>query len=193
MTFNFRLLRRLSLGISSPFIVALSAGPQMSNAPTQQKEFAAAHSVKLVVKADREHYSLQDTIELSVALRNEGDTAIYVDRRMFWGYGGGLELEIRDQHDKEIPPKLRDDALMPPSAEGDTSVLNRIDPGFFYGRLRKLSLKEYFQAPGNYNIRVRYKSWLRKEEVDTRLRSLPVIWADLPAIESAPISIAILP
>ncbi len=193
MTVDFRLLPKLTFGISWFFLLATSAGPRLIADPTPQKELAAAHSVKLVVKTDRERYSLQDTIELSVALRNEGDSPVYVDRRMFWGYAGGLLLEIRDQRDKHVPPKMRDDAIMPPSPEGDTTILNRIDEGFFYGKLRKLHIKDFFKGPGTYTIRVRYKSWLQKEEVEVRLRSLPAVWEDAPPIDSAPASVVIVP
>jgi hypothetical protein len=31
----------------------------------------------------------------------------------------------------------------------------------------------------NYTIHIRYQSWLRKEEVETQLRSLPAIWGDM--------------
>jgi hypothetical protein len=151
------------------------------------------HSVRLFVRADKVQYSLQDVIELSVALRNEGDSPVYIDRRMFWGYGGALLLEIRDQQGKPVSPKMRDDAIMPPPLEGDSAVLNRLDEGFFYGTWRNLPVQDFFKSPGNYTIRVKYKSWLRKEYVEAHLRSLPAIWADAPAIESEPVSIVVAP
>jgi hypothetical protein len=193
MTAYFRLLASLFLGVGSFFVIAAGAGPRAFKDPTSQKEFAAAHSVKLIIRTDRERYSWHDTIELSVALRNDGDSPVYVDTRMFWGYGGGLQLEIRDQQGKYVPPKMRDDAIMPPPAEGDTTILNRLDQAFFYGRWRKLPIKDHFRGPGAYTIRVRYKSWLRKEEVEAQLRHLPAIWADSPSIDSDTISVVIVP
>jgi len=193
MTVDFRLLLKLSLGISILSIIVTSVGPQLNADPPPQKALATAHSVKLVIKTDKERYSPQDAIDLTVALRNDGDSPIYVDRRMFWGYMGGLLLEIRDQRDKQVAPQMRDDATMPPSLEGDTTILNRIDPAFFYGRRRKLHITDYFKGPGTYTIRVRYKSWLRKEEVETQLRNLPAIWADAPPIDSDSVSIVINP
>jgi hypothetical protein len=193
MTADLRFPTRLSLGLVWFLFVAVTAGPRVFRSTAPQQGSAVARSVRLVVKADKERYSPHDTIELSVALRNDGDSTVYVDTRMFWGYSGGLQLEIRDQQGKEVPPKMQDDAIMPPAPEGDTTILNRLDQAFFYGTRRKLPINEHFRGPGTYKIRVRYKSWLRKEEVETQLRNLPAIWGDSPAIDSDPISVVIVP
>src|SRR5437870_9055334 len=109
---------------------------------------------------------------------------------MFWGgYGGGLKLEISDEHGKPVPARILSDAIMPPPKEGDPSILIRLDEGFFYGTWVSFSVKDFLPKPGKYSIRVIYKSWLRKELVAAQFRGLPAIWADTPQIASAPVSI----
>jgi hypothetical protein len=58
--------------------------------------------------------------------------------------------------------------------------------GSLYGTWVNLWVKDFFPEPGKYSIQVIYKSWLRKGFVGTQLRELPVIWADMPEIASAP-------
>jgi hypothetical protein len=174
-------------------LLAAGLGPLASEHTPGQDKSKSIHNLRVVINVDRDRYALHDAIELSVALRNEGDAPVYVDRRMFWGYGGGLLLEIRDQQGKPVPSKMRDDAIMPPPPEGDTSVLNKVDEGFFYGTWRTLPAIDYFRTPGTYTVRVTYKSWLRKEEIEPHLRTLPAIWADDPAIHSNSISVVISP
>jgi hypothetical protein len=68
-----------------------------------------------------------------------------------------------------------------------SSVLIRLDQGFFYGTGLDLPVKDHFSKAGRYSIRVIYKSWLRKEFVAPQLRDLPALWADTPQIASEPV------
>jgi hypothetical protein len=142
----------------------------------------------VVIRTDHEKYSLGDSVKLDVSLQNTGDAPTYVDRRMFWGgFGGGLKLEISDEQGKPVPARILNDAIMPPPKEGDTSILIRLDTGFFYGTWLELPVKDSFPKPGRYSICVIYKSWLRKEFVTPQLRDLPALWADTPQIASEPV------
>jgi hypothetical protein len=193
MITRFSILTRSLLAVIPLCLLTADTEPMTSKRPSEQEVSKTTHLVRVFIKANRDKYSIHDTIELSVALRNEGDSPVYIDRRMFWGYGGALQLEIRDQQGNPVLPKMRDDAVMPPPPEGDTFVLNRLDEGFFYGTWRTLPALDYFRVPGAYTIRVTYKSWLRKEYVEPHLRSLPAIWADQSAITSDSISVVISP
>ena len=154
---------------------------------------SVAGPIKVVVWTDRGKYSLHESVKLSVSLQNTGDTPIYVDRRMFWtGYGGGLKLEISNEEGKPLPARALSDGIMPPPKDGDTSILLRLDEGFFYGTSVNLLVKDFFPAPDRYSIRVIYKSWLRKEFVTPQLRDLPALWADAPEIASEPVWIHVV-
>jgi hypothetical protein len=147
-------------------------------------------SVSLVVWTDRSEYSIGEALQVNAALQNDGDQLVYVDRRMFWtGFGGGLKLEIRDEQGKSLPVRPLSDAIMPPPKEEDMSVLIRLDSGFLYGTSERLQVKDFFSKPGDYSIRVIYKSWLRKELVASQLRNLPALWADTREIVSKPVRI----
>jgi hypothetical protein len=151
-------------------------------------------SVSVVIRTDQRKYSLTDTVKLDVSLHNTGDRTVYVDRRMFWGgIGSGLELEIRDQQGKRVPLRILSDAIMPPPKEGDTSILVRLDEGFFYGTGMDFLARDGFPKAGRYSIRVTYKSWLRKEFVAPQFRDLPALWAETPQITSEPIWIEVTP
>lgn len=149
-------------------------------------------ALSVVIWTNQLKYSRQDAVKLNASLQNSGDAPVYIDRRMFWtGFGGGLKLEIKDEQGKPLPARVLADAIMPPPKEGDTSILIRLDEGFFYGTSLNLLVKDFFDKPGKYSIRVIYKSWLRKEFVAPQLRDLPAIWADAPEITSAPVWIEV--
>jgi hypothetical protein len=165
------------------------AAPKVS---TQSENHNPGSHVSVVIRTDHGKYSLGDTVKLDVSLHNTGDREVYVDRRMFWGgIGSGLVLEIRDQQGKHVPLHLLYDHIMPPPKEGDTSILVRLDGGFFYGTEMDFLAKDGFPKPGRYSIRVTYKSWLPKEFVAAQLRGLPALWAEAPAITSEPIWIEV--
>jgi hypothetical protein len=175
-------------------IVLLLIGVKM--APSQVSRTAdtsgTAMPIKVVIWTDHGKYSLDDAVNLNAALHNNGDDAVYVDRRMFWtGLGGGLKLEIKDEQGKSLPARVLSDAIMPPPKEEDQSILIRLDQGFFYGTSVNLLVKDFFPKPGKYSIRVIYKSWLRKEFVAPQLRNLPAIWADTPELFSEKVSIEV--
>lgn len=102
-----------------------------------------------------------------------------------------MKLEISDEQGKPVPAHVLSDAIMPPPKERDTSILIRLDEGFFYGTWVNLSVRDFFHKHGRYSIRVIYKSWLRKEFVAPPLRDLPAIWSDTPQIVSEPVWIDI--
>lgn len=187
-----RLLGICSLAFSAILLCQIGNTMVPSQVSQEPKTSSAAQSVRVVIWTDHAKYSLRDSVKLSASLQNAGDAPIYVDRRMFWtGFGGGLELEIRDEQGKHLPARLLSDAIMPPPKEDDTSILIRLDEGFFYGTSVNLRAKDFFPKPGRYSIRVIYKSWLRKEFVAPQLRDLPAVWEDTPQIASAPVWIKV--
>jgi hypothetical protein len=149
-------------------------------------------TITFAIWTDNTTYSSRDAVKLNASLQNSGDSSIYVDRRMFWtGFGGGLQLEIRDQDGSLVRARPLSDAIMPPPSAKDASILIRLDEGYFYGTFVKLKAKDFFPKPGKYSIRVIYKSWLDKDSVAPQLRELPALWADTPPIASNLIWIAV--
>jgi hypothetical protein len=90
--------------------------------------------VSLIVWTDRTSCSSGDAVKVNAALQNDRDQTMYVDRRIAWiGLGGGLQLEIRNEQGKALPARILSDHPLPPPPEDDTSILIRLEPGFFYG------------------------------------------------------------
>jgi hypothetical protein len=168
---------------------AKMAPPQV----TQRAETSSADQpISVVIRTDHEKYSMADTMKLDVSLQNTGDATIYVDRRIFCcGIGSGRELQVRDEQGKRVSLRVPTEEIMPPPKEEDTSILIRLDQGFFYGTGLDIPVKDHFPKAGKYSIRVIYKSWLRKEFVAPQLRDLPALWADKPQIASEPVWIEV--
>jgi hypothetical protein len=174
-------------------VVLFAANTDYAVSQSIGKKDIVLSAINVVVRTDRPRYSLSDNIKISAFLVNTGDSVIYVDRRMFWtGLSGGLALYIADEHGNHVPAQFLSDAMMPPPPENDTSILVRLEPGFFYGTSVGLVLKDFFTKPGRYSIRVTYKSMLPKELVAQQLRDLPALWMDTPPITSEPIWIDVV-
>lgn len=187
-----RLFRFYSLAILLIVPCPISAKMHVSRTWRGAEEHNPVQRVRVVVRTNHEKYSLGDALKLDVSLQNSGSQTVYVDRRMFWGgFGGGLKLEIADSQGRPVPSRMLNDALMPPPSEADTSLLIRLDEGFFYGTKLDLPVRHVFPKPGRYSLRVIYKSWLRRDFVAPQLRGLPAVWADSPEIASNPVWIDI--
>jgi hypothetical protein len=183
-----RFFRVYPLAIFSILLFQIGGKMALSQDSQRAETSSAGQPISVVIWTDHGKYLLGDSVKLNASLQNTGDAPVYVDRRMFWtGFGGSLKLEISDEQGKPIPARVLSDAIMPPPKEGDTSILIRLDEGFFYGTSVNLLVKDFFPKPGRYSLRVIYKSWLRKEFVAPQLRDLPAVWADTPQIASAPV------
>lgn len=66
-------------------VVFADAGLQASHRSFGREGSKAVRSLRLVISTDRKKYSLHDSAELEVALRNVADAPVYIDRRMEWG------------------------------------------------------------------------------------------------------------
>jgi hypothetical protein len=186
-----RVVRIYSIAISTIFLFPIGVKMESSQVSQRAETSRAAQRIKVITWTDRGKYSLSDTARINVSLQNTGSEAVYIDRRMFWtGLSGGLKLEIDDENGNALPARLMSDAMMPPPDIEDTSILIRLDEGFFYGTFVNLSVKSFFPKPGKYFIHVVYKSMLHKEFVAPQLRGLPALWYDnTPEIASDPVRI----
>lgn len=175
-------------GILACVVMLCACGEPACAQSVKREDLTAKPSIRLQVQTDKEKYSLGDNIKISASLVNAGDSDIYIDRRMLWtGLGGGLALYVADDHGNQVPTHVLSDAMMPPPPPNDTSVLVRLEPGFFYGTSIGLILRGFIKKPGRYSIRVTYQSMLPKDSVASEFRELPALWNDTPSISSKPI------
>lgn len=193
MTASRQIERSFALAMLVAVLCGTSGRVAWPQGTLQEERPSVSHSVSLVARTDRGRYLPDGVLRLCAYLKNGGGAPVYIDRRMFWtGFGGGLELQIRDATGKHLPARLMSDAIMPPPEEDDASILIRLDPGFFYGTSVTLKVKDFFPKPGTYSLRVVYKSWLRRESVAPQLRDLPAIWETAPEMVSEAVSIEVI-
>jgi hypothetical protein len=185
-----RIVRIYSIAISAIFLFPIGVKMKSSQVSQRTETSSAAQRIKVTTWTDRGKYSLGDTVRINVSLQNTGSEEVYIDRRMFWtGLSGGLKLEIDDENGNALPAQGLSDAMMPPPNIEDTSILIRLDEGFFYGTFVNLKVKSFFPKPGKYFIQVTYMSMLDKEFVAPQLRGLPALWYGTPSIASDPVRI----
>jgi hypothetical protein len=184
-----RIVRIYSIAIAAIFLFPIGVKMKSSQVSQRAETSSAAQRIKVTTWTDRGKYSLGDTVRINVSLENTGSEEVYIDRRMFWtGLSGGLKLEIDDENGNALPAQLLSDAMLPAPNPEDTSILIRLDEGFFYGTFANLRVKSFFPKPGKYFISVTYHSMLGKEFVAPQLRGLPAIWYGT-SIESDPVRI----
>ena len=180
-----RFLWIYSIAVFTIILFPIGAKMESSHVSQRAEPSSAAKSVSLIVWTDRGKYSLGDGVKVNAALQNNGGEPVYVDRRMFFtGYGGGLELDMKDEKGEPITARPYSHAILPQPRPDDLSVLVRLDDGYFYGTSVGLLVKDFFPKPGRYSIRVNYKSMIGKRFVAPQLRDLPALWDDSPEIDS---------
>jgi len=151
-----------------------------------------SRAVRIVAWTERTKYALRDVVQLNAMLRNEGDSTVFVDRRMagLWD-GGNLGLEITDEHGNHLRLPFLTHLPPPPPKKGDSSFLFPLETGYSYGTWLELVIKDLFHKPGRYSIQVTYHNWLPKEFVPQQLRGEHVLGAEAPTIVSDPLWIEV--
>jgi hypothetical protein len=102
-------------------------------------------------------YAPTDTVNLTVAIENEGRSSFYVYRSLEWGWTG-LWWGLSDGANKPVRLNQPVTAPLPPPPLGDKSELVELEPGYFYGTQLRVALSDYHLKPGAYFIWFRYRS-----------------------------------
>gem|GEM_PF-1780183 len=184
----------VSLVTASPTVLRggasnLAAPPHLSQGvPTAGMPL----SVRLIISTDRTRYAPNELARLNAILRNDGESTVYVNRRMagFWD-GGNLGLEISDEQGHRLPLPFLTHVPPPPLKKGDTSFLIPLETGYSYGTSMELSVRDLFRKPGKYSIRVTYHNWLPRDFIPHQLRGKAVLARDTPALVSEPLWIEV--
>jgi hypothetical protein len=170
-------------------LLSLVDGPLVRSIASEKTKNDSAESLlKVLIRTDREKYSVKDVVKLCIWF--EADGWIFIDGRMLLGgpvYG--LTLEVNDEWGKPVRFGTFADARLPPPPPRD-GVLVALDEDSFYGTRIKLNVKQIFQKPGKYSIRVIYKGWVERGKDPPPLEDLLPIW-EAPSVPSEPVWIKI--
>ena len=188
-------------------VILLAAGlGTVLNRPVQSASEAAAptlerggqtvkhlEKVQVLLTSDKAKVSLQDVLTMDVAIRNDGESPVYVYRTQKWGFMGGLLLHIRDEKGNLVKSPFLEDALPEPPPPDDPTIFIRLDQEAFYGTRTKRWVKDMVSRPGRYTLQVEYWSPLPREYVDIKLRSLPALWHEDPGVLSNKVAFRVVP
>jgi hypothetical protein len=181
-----RFVRILFVAILGATVLYTSNGSVSAAARsrTDQGERTVTRDVRVVLTADRDKFSLEDSVTINVAIQNDGPDPVYIYRKLAWGYGGGLVLHIQDEQGAAVKPATMDDTLIPPPPPGVPAIFVRLDEGQFFGTRRLLRLKDMLPRAGKYTWQVDYQSPLSRKFVDVKLRGLAALWHEDPSVHS---------
>ena len=184
---------KVAIGLIAVLISIRGDFGPMVNPASESRSAKSAPRIVVSVSTDRKKYSLGDTLELDISLRNESNSPVYVGRKMELGLGGGLGLDIRDDKGNGVRSRMLLDSILPPPPADDLSAFVRLDEACFYGIWKRLPVRDFFPAPGQYSLQVSYKGLLQKDFVAPAWRDLPVIWSDREPSLSDPVTVEIVP
>lgn len=134
---------------SSAFTVTDSSPPGNSAPPTDIQ--LTARSAK-AIQAD-------DVYTLCVQLENRSSTiqqTLY--GRLGWGENHGLRFEVLGREGRRVRNNRLDHYRVIPSTFDKAEYYVALQPGHFIGICRSESAADIFPAPGQYTVRVSYRS-----------------------------------
>jgi hypothetical protein len=108
--------------VKSAYLVAVSIllcswnFSQQALAPSQQALRATAvHGLRVVLRVDEKKYSVKESVEMEVFLRNDNGPTIYIDKRLFWGgLGSSLSIVVTDRDGNPVKGRMFADVPIPP-------------------------------------------------------------------------------
>jgi hypothetical protein len=155
-----------------------------SHGKSEHRLMKAKDAIKVTLRAEQVSYSIGDSIELEVTLRNEDEAPVYIYRELLWGYGGGLILHIHNEQGDEVEPNLREDTLLPPPSDSDPGLFVRLDQHNLFGTRRIVPVKNLTQRAGKYTLQVEYRSPVPRGFMDPKLQKLRALWHEDPSLFS---------
>ena len=112
--------------------------------------------------SDKDSYSANDAVGLTVTLENIGSPDFYIYRNVEWGWAG-IGFKLLDAKGNAVRPKQYIVPLPPPPIY-DKSQLVSLARGYFYGTHLTFDLTHFAVDPGVYSIEVSYQSNYREDE-----------------------------
>ncbi len=155
--------------------------------------------LQLSVRTDRQVYRFTDAIKIEVQLLNAGNEDIYLwSWDLCWNPARGLSMAIASPDGFPVSGKLLLDCIPPMPRAGDSYGFVRIEPGQFNGRVDAFKIADLVDKPGEFNVDVRYGSFLSEEFISKSLARDPIamlpVWTmERPAVSASTIHIAVTP
>ena len=152
----------------------------------------AAYALKLSVDTVRSTYRIADTMMLRASLTNIGSADVYLWHwDLCWG-ASGLSMQIVDRgtgHPVQSQALL--DCVPAPPRRGDVCAFSRLQPGEFMGVETRFKLSDFVNKPGDYDVRLQFRSSLNDTQLNTYLSGDPIagkyVWTRGDGVITAPV------
>jgi hypothetical protein len=118
----------------------------------------SAQALQAVLSSSRAEYGTTDEVTLEVKLVNVSSEPVTLWGKLMWGYAGGFVLRAFEESGSEVQRDAYDDDLLIPSMLGDPTNFVKLAPNHLLGILRKDRASDLFRKPGEYRLRVEYRS-----------------------------------
>ena len=183
-------------------VCVLMAGLSLCSAQERSHSASTDDSsmrLSLTIRAERQVYSLSDSVPLEVQLTNTGSSTLYLYDDVCFNPGNFLTLDVFTTSGKEVsvPITYLRDCLPPAPRRNDTSGFFRLERQSFYGIIETYAVRELVAEPGEYDVVVHYEAALSKNWIakygGAKIADLPVWTRERPVLASNRLRIIVKP
>ena len=157
----------------------------LSNGQEATKDSGVPLAVSLDV--DRTSAHLNDSIVLTVLVKNTSKEPIFLYGNLAWGMSSSLFLFVTDENGKPVPITYLDDALPPTPSRADKNLFIKLNPQHIFGTNRTDTLSDLVPKPGVYYLQVEYHGPLPRRFA----AGTPAWGVESPRIESNKVRIEV--
>jgi len=110
----------------------------------------------VALEADRTSGTIDDSIVLTVLLKNVGREPLFLYGKLTWGMSSSLFLVVTGESGEPVPITYLDDEIPPTPSRGDKSLFIKLNPGHIFGTTRIDRFSELVPKAGIYYLWVEY-------------------------------------
>lgn len=170
-------------------ILPAEAGSQLVQGSEKRVQ---TKTMQLVLTCDKVKASMEDRLDMYVAIVNVGLDPFYVLRQLEWGDAGGVQIYVRDDENGKFVGPLNDQLWPPPPAD-DPNLLVRLDHDMFYGTRTSGIAKILVRHPGKYHMMAVYHCPYSRALYHDKVGNLNAFWSEDPEVHSNKVSLEVVP
>lgn len=108
------------------------------------------------LEADRTSGTMNDSIVLTILVKNVGREPLFLYGKLAWGMSSSLFLVVTGENGEPVPITYLDDEIPLSPSRGDKSLFIKLNPAHIFGTTRIDRFSRLVPKPGNYYLWVEY-------------------------------------
>lgn len=126
---------------------------------------------------------------MKVELSNVSKKDIYIwASDLCWNPAKGLSMHMTSADGSQARGDVLLDCVPPPPRSGGLNTLIRIQPGQSYSRTDTFKVRDLINMPGEFDIRITFRSFLSREFIEEFLSKEPIATVPVWTMEEPPLA-----